>query len=498
MVSVRQQLGIEESIADLRAIMVDASRPLKRGRPKTDPVEKTRLALGSSLYAFATLAIGRDRLVPRIHGPWCETVQNGPERQLWLCPRGSYKTTLFSEALPLWLLANTPDERILMVSYTQRLASAYLHAIRQHTQRSELLRELWGPWHGGERENITEWSVPNRKQVHKEPSITCAGGDVAVTSGHYTWIIVDDLVGPKDRESRATREAHKRYLTDLIPLLEPGGRLIIVGTRWHREDLYSAIIEGSKRSGRVGVYVYPAERDGVPLMPEIEGMDRAGLDAKREEVGITQYASQYLLEPIAPESQLFHLERMAEHFYEPDTLPAGGAWYVYADPSLGRTARSDYTAILSGYLLGDTLYIDRGDIARHSPSQFPGRMEAAMQCNPRKAGCESNAFQELLAQAVRDRGSRVESIENHGKKEVRIEALEGPISAGRIRFRSDWQWEYPLLIQQLIDFPQGDHDDGPDALAGLWSLSRQPKFISDSPEILSHSMFHSERNMVVL
>lgn len=53
-------------------------------------------------------------------------------------------------------------------------------------------------------------------------------------------------------------------------------------------------------------------------------------------------------------------------------------------------------------------------------------------------------------------------------KEDRIAALEAPTSNGWLQFADD----LPLtLFQQFDDFPDGDHDDGPDATASAWRLS---------------------------
>ncbi|MEI2686514.1 MAG: phage terminase large subunit [Cypionkella sp.] len=49
-------------------------------------------------------------------------------------------------------------------------------------------------------------------------------------------------------------------------------------------------------------------------------------------------------------------------------------------------------------------------------------------------------------------------------KDLRIERLQPPISAGLIRLHPTQQ----TLIDQLQQWPNADHDDGPDALDMLW------------------------------
>lgn len=49
-------------------------------------------------------------------------------------------------------------------------------------------------------------------------------------------------------------------------------------------------------------------------------------------------------------------------------------------------------------------------------------------------------------------------------KDLRIERLQPPVAAGMIRFNA----AHVTLIEQLQQWPNGDHDDGPDALDMLW------------------------------
>ena len=54
-------------------------------------------------------------------------------------------------------------------------------------------------------------------------------------------------------------------------------------------------------------------------------------------------------------------------------------------------------------------------------------------------------------------------LDNQVNKQVRIRRLGTYLSQRRLRFKSRSAGT-TLLVQQLQDFPVGDHDDGPDAL----------------------------------
>jgi predicted phage terminase large subunit-like protein len=83
---------------------------------------------------------------------------------------------------------------------------------------------------------------------------------------------------------------------------------------------------------------------------------------------------------------------------------------------------------------------------------------------------EANQFQELLVadfdRATENRGGvpfPIYPVNNMVNKEVRIRRLGSYLSRGLIRFKGSSPGA-ELLVQQLREFPEGDHDDGPDAL----------------------------------
>ena len=82
---------------------------------------------------------------------------------------------------------------------------------------------------------------------------------------------------------------------------------------------------------------------------------------------------------------------------------------------------------------------------------------------------EVNQFQQLLADELDrvsvERGVLLPlwTINNQVKKQVRIRRLTPWLAQGKLRFKGDSAGAR-LLVEQLRDFPNGDHDDGPDAL----------------------------------
>ncbi len=72
---------------------------------------------------------------------------------------------------------------------------------------------------------------------------------------------------------------------------------------------------------------------------------------------------------------------------------------------------------------------------------------------------------------------QIELVGHSTNKRARIEGLQSltfsdSLRPAIIRFRRDYETAYPLLIDQLLKFPNAAHDDGPDALEGAAMLAR--------------------------
>jgi len=110
-------------------------------------------------------------------------------------------------------------------------------------------------------------------------------------------------------------------------------------------------------------------------------------------------------------------------------------------------------------------------------------LKLAQQYDFRRFAVEANQFQEMLADQLSDRARQrgvtlyVEKLNNSTRKQARIEGLEPLVAQGMLLFSRRHQ----LLLDQLRQFPLGDHDDGPDALemavsqchaykGNLWSI----------------------------
>lgn len=146
------------------------------------------------------------------------------------------------------------------------------------------------------------------------------------------------------------------------------------------------------------------------------------------------------------------------------------------DPSKGRTDRpSDFQAHVQGtYTRRGTLYVE-GHMHREPAPRMVARSLDLARTRPglRTLAVEDNEglglVQPEFERQAAERGMRVPlcAVHNLVSKASRIRWLATYLSRGQIRFRRTRGTQ--ILVDQLRDWPGGDHDDGPDALEILVS-----------------------------
>jgi len=452
-----------------------------------------------SLYHFARNVLGYTKLEDDPHSQWCVELEKRPKRSLWLEPRHTYKSTLFTKTYPIWRLLENPNLRILIVNATAENAENFLSEIVGHYLRNERLLEMYAALFGidpldardAKKKSIT---LATRTDNLSEPSIGTIGAMGNLTSAHYDIILVDDLCNKEDRESAAVRYKKIRWFQDLPSILSPAGEIIVVGTRWHFDDVYSYIIDKINpyltKDMKYRVHIDSCYReDGLTArFPNI--LSEKTLKNLKIEKGLQLFAANYLNTPLAAEHQIFKLEYMHTVKKEEVSVNSeskGKRAYGFCDPSLGS---SDFCAIVVVIQHRNKWVVFSADLEVIPQSQIIDKIiglhkiynfkifgiEANL-LGKAKGDKEASFFEHVLREKQREKGVFVpyKLIWNTTNKQSRIESLESYFTNGQLCFLESWNRDYPELVSELIHYPLGTHDDGPDALAGCVSLLIEDK-----------------------
>lgn len=175
------------------------------------------------------------------HREWYGVLSDKSLVQIALAaPRGHTKTTCVSVNYSLGEIAENPNVRILLVSNSATQSQSFLREIVGRIERDENYIE----YAGNLKPDVPDkWStqeiIINRDRYDlKDPTISTVGAGGTILSRRADIIICDDLLNFENTRTLDQRTKLKEWFYQvLLPVLVPGGRLIIVGTVWHKQDL---------------------------------------------------------------------------------------------------------------------------------------------------------------------------------------------------------------------------------------------------------------------
>lgn len=424
-----------------------------------------------------------------------------------LGPRGGAKSTIGTLAFPLRMAVEHREPYIWIVSDTKHQAAAHLENIKTELAHNPRLADDFP-------------QATGQGPVWRSNSIVLRGGVTIEAFGtgqrirgrrrgahRPTLIICDDLQNDGHISSALQRDHSRTWFHGT--LMKAGTsrtNLVNLATALHREALAVELNETPGWNSRIfqAIQHWPDQMSlwqewealytdvrnphykraawdfyqqhaaamnagAVVLWPEEEDLYR--LMCMRAESGHTAFEREKQNSPINPD-----LCEWPESYFDEmiwfDTWPEHLQVKTLAlDPSKGNDARrGDYSAlVMLGVDRRGMLYLEADLARRPTPQIVADGVEIYRKFRPDVFGIEANQFQELLHGQFETEfrrqgvlGGRPLPLENRANKQVRIRRL-GPYLAGkRLQFKSDSP-STRLLVEQLKDFPAGDHDDGPDA-----------------------------------
>lgn len=297
----------------------------------------------------------------------CAEIQYAPDGYIDLWARGHYKSSIITMGKTIQDILNNPEITIGIFAHTRPIAKGFLRQIKREFETNERLKKLFPDVLYSELKDAPTWSedtgiVVKRKGNPKESTVEAWGMvDGMPTSKHFQLRIYDDVV---TRESVTTAEQiHKTTeaweLSDNLGVED--GKVRIIGTRYHLADTYSEILERGAAKMRIYPATHNGRMDGIPVL-----LSQKEWELKLKTQSRSTIASQLLQNPLADEDATFRVEWLRPYEIRPKTLNV----YIMCDPSKGRNAQSDNTAIaVIGVAAGGTYYLLDGYCHRMTLSQ---------------------------------------------------------------------------------------------------------------------------------
>ena len=294
----------------------------------------------------------------RSTGPHAEMVAfiDAPDTRpvLMLCPRGSMKSTILQDYV-LRCAIRDPTIRVLYGMATYDDVKKKLTGIKQAIEGNERLKELFGdlrgdPW------GQYKFSLAGATPGAQEFTFQGFGPDKPATGGHFEIIILDDIINHENSRTPDAIQKIMRCFRQVSPLLMPGGKLIVVGTRYYPKDLYEIIITEHAERYRIlsldcGMEPFKDESGTLKLKgkPRFEHLTEKVL-MRELAMGIPHFYSQYCNKVVSDDWQIFQREHFRPLRWDPDVM-ATFTGYVLTDTAVSQSKGACYSVI--AYVLFD-------------------------------------------------------------------------------------------------------------------------------------------------
>jgi hypothetical protein len=428
-----------------------------------------------------------------VHRAFFDVLQ-GKEKKKKLClwPRGHFKTSAVCVETVRRVLCD-PDIRILAMQATIKLTKGWVSEIRSHFDgRNALSRlpELFPEFCAESLGTADAFTVPARTRKHlKEATVTAASPQAVTTGQHYTLMLFDDLVNANNFRNVEQLDKLESQFYHFTPLLDPGGEIIVTGTRYSHADLYGRLISKNDPSWQVTIREC-WNADGTLLFPE-----RPTRDGKRM-IGFSQellaqiqattdpemFVPQYLNKIMLGKDQLFPEELMlsaVRSTKDNPEYPASSPTILYVDLSEGNKD-SDNAVVTAGKK--DSR--NRVWLLECMAGKFPSAQLADiviaqhLRFRPQQIVVEKQPgavfFVDYVRNVAQQRGlfipidvDRTPKGKQKGAKHIRISALPGPLKQKRLFFVAGIS-DFGALIEEATQYPRGRYDDRLDCIAMLY------------------------------
>lgn len=390
-----------------------------------------------------------------------ERVERGECRRLMIfAPPRHTKSELASRRFPAWYLGRHPDRQVITSTYASEFAQDFGRDVREIVQDDRYQR-LFDTSLAADSTSRGRWHT-NAGGVYFAVGV---GGPITGRGAHLA-LIDDPVKNRQDAESETIRESVWHWYTSTLRTrLMPGGVIVLICTRWHEDDLAGRLLEAQKTGGEPWEVVnLPAIRmeggEEAALWPEWYPMEE--LNKIRGAIGPRDWLSLYQQTPTVESGTYFKREWMRRYTDAPEHMT------VYMSGDFAVTdGGGDFTEIaVWGVDALDNVYcLDWWHGQASADVWVKALVERAARWKPLwfigETGPIRRAIEPILNKEMEIQRHYV-ALEwlSGGDKAANARPFQALCSVGKVHFpATDWA---ERVIDQLLRFPAGKHDDAVD------------------------------------
>ena len=387
------------------------------------------------------------------------------------------KSEFASYLLPAWMVGREPRLKIIQATHTAELAIRFGRKAKNLID-SENYSKIFKTKLQEDSKAAGRWETSDGGEYF------AAGVGGAITGRGADLLIIDDPHSEQDALSKVSLErAYEWYTSGPRQRLQPGGKIVLVMTRWSLKDLTGVLVANQKeaKSDQWHVVEFPAIMDQEPVWPEYWKMDE--LEKVKAALPVAKWNAQWMQQPTSEEGAI--LKREWWRTYDSEDIPPLHHVIQSYDTAFLKKETADYSAITTWGIWypsddeGANLILLDAIKGRY---EFPELRRMALEqykyWNPETVIVEAKASGLPLTYELRKMDIPVTNFtpSKGNDKHARVNAVAPLFESGMIWAPNQKFAEE--VIEECAAFPYGDHDDLVDSTTQAIMRFRQGGLIS--------------------
>ena len=408
------------------------------------------------------------------------------------------KSEFASYLLPAWMVGRDPKLKIIQATHTAELAIRFGRKAKNLIDREDYSKIF--------QTRLQEDSkAAGRWETEQGGEYFAAGVGGAITGRGADLLIIDDPHSEQDALSpTALESAYEWYTSGPRQRLQPGGKIVLVMTRWSTKDLTGMLVKNQKepKADQWHVVEFPAIMDhgskkATPVWPEYWKLDE--LEKVQATLPTGKWNAQWMQNPTAEEGAILKREWWMK--YTDEEIPQLQHVIQSYDTAFLKKETADYSAITTWgifYPSEDSpaclILLD----AIKGRYEFPELRRLALEqydyWKPETVIVEAKASGLPLTYELRQMDIPVVNFSpsKGNDKHARVNAVaplfeSGMIYAPEQKFADD-------VIEECAAFPYGDHDDLVDSTTQAIMRFRQGGLIGHPEDYIDEKVEQRKRN----
>lgn len=451
--------------------------------PKAEEVYLKKVQTDYKAYCFHVHNHGKKEpswIPSRFHTFVCDVTQEFVERKtdkafeilIWTTPPQHGKSTTITETYPSFHLGRHPEDKIIEISYNDDLATRFG---KRNLEKVMDYGEIFGIGINKKKSSTRSFELDN-----KIGSMISRGIGGSITSYSGNLIIIDDPIkNRKEADSETYRESvWDEWENTIKTRLSAGGKVIVILTRWHEDDLAGRLIKNyGDFCTLINIPCEAEENDvlgrepGQALCPEIGKDDNWLAQFKKSymtESGARAWNALFQGHPTSLEGNI--LKREWWQYYSYADYAEGKLVFdeliMSVDAAFKDQEKNDFVAIEVWGKKGVNMFLV--DLMKEH-LDFPSTVKAIRGIKayyPRIGAIliEDKANGSAIIQVLRSEIVGIIAVMPIGGKEARVNAVSHAIESGNVYVPRDRAFTGEF-IDECAAFPNAAHDDLVDCMS---------------------------------